>query len=157
MARLLAEEKNCSLVEERVIDDAEEDLSDSEYIAQVFPPATPDENASDVGDVKEENDDDVFAAAIADALREASEEEEEEPSGDDEGSEGDGSGSGSGSGSDSGEDEDDDDEEYSGAKKLVDDEIRQLETAIAKKNEDIAKVTNIALKASLLWSHVEES
>lgn len=153
VARLLAEEKNCSRVEERVIEDAAEDLSDSEYIAQVFPPATPDENASDAGDVKEENDDEIFAAAIADALREASEEEEEEEEEEEAsegGSDGEGSGSGSGSGSDSGEDEDDDDEEYSGAKKLVDDEIRQLETAIAKKNEDIAKVTNVALKTRFI-------
>ncbi|KAG8822942.1 hypothetical protein FRC19_004936 [Serendipita sp. 401] len=147
VSRLLAEEKHCTRVDERVIDDAVEDLSDSEYIAQVFPPEVTME--SDGGEGKEENDDDLFAAAIEQALQDASDEDEEDSEDSDEdGDEGDegGSVSGSGSGSGSGSDEDEDDEEYSGAMKLVGDEIKQLQAAIMKKNEDIAKVTNNALK-----------
>jgi TATA-binding protein-associated factor Taf7 len=122
-----------------------------------MPPQSPDEGEFNNGEVKEENDDDAFAAAIEQALQQGSDEdddedEEEEESGEegvegeDDGDEDGASDSGSGSGSASGSDDDEDDEEYSGAKKLLDDEIKQLEVAIAKKNEDIAKVTNVALK-----------
>lgn len=118
-----------------------------------MPPQTPDMEGSDGGENeggKEENDDDAFAAAIELALQGPADSEEEEEDDEEEGDSGqddegdDDSGSESGSGSES--DEDEDDEEYSGAKKLLDDEIKQLENAIAKKNADIAKVTNNALK-----------
>jgi transcription initiation factor TFIID subunit 7 len=111
----------------------------------------------DGGTVKEENDDDAFAAVIERALQQASDEDEDEDeSGSEDGEDGendedqeDGA-SDSESASGSASDDDEDDEEYSGAKKLVDDEIRQLESAIAKKNADIAKVTNAALKVRLM-------
>lgn len=169
--RLLAEEKGATNVEESkhvvltcwvfansllvIFEDADPELSDSEYLSKVMPaPATPNE---DTNMVKEENDDDAFAAVIERALQQGSEdeeedsEEEEESDEDEDQEEGD---SDSGSASGSGSDEDEDDEEYSGAKKLVDDEIRQLESAIAKKNADIAKVTNMALKVRLPFSFV---
>jgi TATA-binding protein-associated factor Taf7 len=120
-----------------------------------MPPESPDEG-SEMGDVKEENEDDAFAAIIEQALQEGSDDDDEDDDDDsddeDDGDDGDrddddgGSASGSGSGSGSGSDADEDDEEYSGAMKLLADEIRHLEAAIAKKNEDIAKVTNVALK-----------
>jgi transcription initiation factor TFIID subunit 7 len=140
-----------------LFEDEDPDLSDSEYLQRVMPPQSPDEGEFNNGEGKEENDDDVFAAAIEQALQQGSDDDDEEDEdGDESGEEGvdgeedgdeDGaSDSGSGSGSASGSDDDEDDEEYSGAKKLLDDEIKQLEVAIAKKNEDIAKVTNVALK-----------
>ncbi|PVF98806.1 hypothetical protein CPB86DRAFT_784446 [Serendipita vermifera] len=153
--RLLSEEKNGVHVEETLFEDADPDASDSEFLRKVMPPESPDEG-SEMGDVKEENEDDAFAAIIEQALQEASDDDDEDDDDDDSEDEDDdddgdrdddgGSASGSGSGSGSGSDADEDDEEYSGAMKLVADEIRHLEAAIAKKNEDIAKVTNVALK-----------
>lgn len=139
-----------------IFEDADPDLSDSEYLARVMPPKDPEADE----DAKEADDDDAFAAAIARAVEQRSDEEEDEDESgsddedDEEGDEDDEEGaSDSESASGSATDEDEDDEEYSGAKKLVDDEIRQLESAIAKKNADIAKVTNVALKVcfSLLY------
>lgn len=117
-----------------------------------MPPQSPDDDEFGDGEVKEENDDDAFAAAIEQALQQGSDEDDEdEDDSEEEGADGDddedgASDSGSGSGTASASDDDEDDEEYSGAKKLLDDEIKQLQVAIAKKNEDIAKVTNMALK-----------
>jgi len=136
-------------------------MSDSEYIRRVMPPQSPGEGDLNDGEMREENDDDAFAAAIEQALQEGSDEDDEDDEDDEEDEEIEGeeegegeedgiSESGSGSVSGSGSDDDEDDEEYSGAKKLLDDEIKQLQVAIAKKNEDIAKVTNVALKVSLL-------
>lgn len=144
-----------------MFEDEDPDLSDSEYLRRVMPPQSPDDGHLGNGEVKEENDDDAFAAAIEQALQQGSDgddddDEDDDESGDESGDDGmdkeheDGvSDSGSASGSASGSDDDEDDEEYSGAKKLLDDEIKQLEVAIAKKNEDIAKVTNVALKVRI--------
>lgn len=109
------------------------------------------ENAKD-----QANDDDLFAQELEKALQGDSEDDDEdEDDDDDEGVEGaeegdededDDDDDDDESVSGSGTDEDEDDEEYSGAKKVLDDEIKQLETAINKKNQDIAAVQHVALK-----------
>jgi transcription initiation factor TFIID subunit 7 len=102
------------------------------------------------------NDDDLFAQELEKALQGDSEDEDEDD--DDEDDEDGAEGAEEGDDDDdddddddesvsgSGTDEDEDDEEYSGAKKVLDDEIKQLETAINKKNQDIAAVQHVALK-----------
>ena len=112
------------------------------------------------------NDDDLFAQELEKALQGDSEDDDDDDDDedDDEGVEG-----GEGdededeeddedeSVSGSGTDEDEDDEEYSGAKKVLDDEIKQLETAINKKNQDIAAVQHVALKVPIILHHSSQN
>jgi len=111
------------------------------------------------------NDDDLFAQELEKALQGDSEEDEEDD--DDEGDEDDveaeegdeddeDEDDDDESVSGSGTDEDEDDEEYSGAKKVLDDEIKQLETAINKKNQDIAAVQHVALKVPSILHRVSQ-
>jgi len=109
------------------------------------------------------NDDDLFAQELEKALQGDSEDDDDDDDdedddedgvegqedGDDDDDDDDDDESVSGSGTD----EDEDDEEYSGAKKVLDDEIKQLETAINKKNQDIAAVQHVALKVTFSFRH----
>ncbi|KAL0069791.1 hypothetical protein AAF712_003061 [Marasmius tenuissimus] len=136
--------QRCSNVE--VLENVNPDLSDSEFIEREEPidaptpavsdlgdAATPgdmnghDEDAEDDDDEPEGDIDEELAAELAEALHDEEGDDEEEDDDDE---------------SDEEEDDDDDDDEDAQARKLLNEEIRDLEAAVAKKNSEIASSAN---------------
>ena len=137
-----------------IIEDADPNASDSEFMDPI--PVDETMGSEEESAKEQANDDDLFAQELEKALQGDSDEDDDEDDEDEDDDEGvDGAEEGDDDDDDddddesvsgSGTDEDEDDEEYSGAKKVLDDEIKQLETAINKKNQDIAAVQHVALK-----------
>jgi len=143
--RLLYEDSLAAEVKYDVLDNVNPDLSDSEFIEKEEPLDAPTPAISDMGDAatpggdgdEEEGDDDEegegdideeLAAELDQALV-----DEDEAGGDEEEDEDD----------ESEEDEDEDeDDELVQARKLLSEEIRDLEAAVTKKNNEIASSAN---------------
>ena len=131
-----------------VLENVNPDLSDSEFIEQEVPLDAPTPAVSDLGDAQtpgdlgdgdeyegEENDDEVegdIDEELAAELDLALENEDEDEDGDDEDDDDD---------SDEDDSEDEDDEEVQ-ARKLLSEEVRDLEAAVAKKRNEIANSGN---------------
>ncbi|KIJ54805.1 hypothetical protein M422DRAFT_153140 [Sphaerobolus stellatus SS14] len=156
--RLLAEDSQSQRVEYVVLDNVNPDLSDSEFIEpegtgmeeeeemrDEMEPATPaqvageeGEEGEDEGDEEDEDEeegdiDEELAAELAREMGEDMEEQEEE---EEEGSE-----------SESDEDDDEEeDEEAAEARKLLLEEIRDLEAAISRKESEISASVNPIIK-----------
>ncbi|KAL0946675.1 hypothetical protein HGRIS_012864 [Hohenbuehelia grisea] len=149
--RLLDKDALASEVKYEILDNVNPDLSDSEYIERAEPLDAPTPAVSDMGDAAtpgadhgdddDEDDDDDEAdgdideelaaeldLALGDDGDEVDDDGEEE---EDESEE---------------EEEDDEDDEVSEAKKLLNSEIRDLEDAIARKNQAIASSSNPLIK-----------
>ncbi|KAH8827068.1 TAFII55 protein conserved region-domain-containing protein [Flagelloscypha sp. PMI_526] len=140
--RLLDEDTLAEDVQYEILENVNPDLSDSEFIereetvdptaasdmgdaATPAPPADQD-SSSDDGGIDEE-----LAAALDEALEDDDSNASSNESGDDE----------------SGDDDiDSGDEEQSQARKLLSDEIRDLENAVAKKEKEVASTTNALIK-----------
>jgi hypothetical protein len=134
-----------------ILENVNPDLSDSEFIEQNEPIDAPtpalgsdlgdaSTPMADFGDGEEEDDDDDegegdidedLAAELDLALEEGDEEDDEDESEDDE------------------EDDDDDDEDVQ-SRKLLNEEIRDLEAAVAKKENEIASSVNPLIKVRCL-------
>ncbi|KZT68148.1 hypothetical protein DAEQUDRAFT_728183 [Daedalea quercina L-15889] len=150
--RLLEEDALADQVQYDVLDNVNPDLSDSEYIEKENPmDATPGFAGSDAGDAPtpgpdhgEEGEeghegdgegdiDEELAAeldlALGDEEAEADDEEADEESEEEED-----------------DDDDDDDDEAAQARKLLNEEIRDLEAAVAKKGSEIASSANPLIK-----------
>ncbi|KAM6500392.1 TAFII55 protein conserved region domain containing protein [Amanita muscaria] len=147
--RLLYEDSLATEVKYDVLENVNPDLSDSEFIEKEEPLDAPTPAISDLGDAAtpggdgDENDeeeeaegdiDEELAAELDQALVD---EDEAAGYGDDEDDDDD----------ESEEDEDeDDDDELVQARKLLNEEIRDLEAAVAKKNNEIASSANPLIK-----------
>ncbi|PBK69955.1 hypothetical protein ARMSODRAFT_935864 [Armillaria solidipes] len=147
--RLLEEDSLATEVKYEVLENVNPDLSDSEFIEreEAIDAATP--AISDLGDAATPGGD------IGEYEGEGDEEEEEEPDGDideelaaeldlalgDE-EQGDGDEDEDDEDDESEEDEDDEDDEEAQARKLLNEEIRDLEAAVAKKGNEIASSSN---------------
>ncbi|KAJ6502347.1 TAFII55 protein conserved region-domain-containing protein [Mycena sanguinolenta] len=146
--RLLDEDSIASEVKYDILENVNPDLSDSEFIEREEPIDAPTPAISDGGDVvgggdtreddedSEESDepdgeiDEELAAeldlALGDEEGDGDDEDEDDESDED--------------------DEDDDDDEVSQSRKLLNEEIRDLEAAVAKKENEIASSANILIK-----------
>ncbi|KAK0499749.1 TAFII55 protein conserved region-domain-containing protein [Armillaria luteobubalina] len=146
--RLLEEDSLATEVKYEVLENVNPDLSDSEFIErEAIDAATP--AISDLGDAATPGGD------MGEYEGEGDEEEEEEPDGDideelaaeldlalgDE-EQGDGDEDEDDEDDESEEDEDDEDDEEAQARKLLNEEIRDLEAAVAKKGNEIASSSN---------------
>ncbi|KAJ6623501.1 TAFII55 protein conserved region-domain-containing protein [Mycena sp. CBHHK59/15] len=147
--RLLDEDSMASEVRYDILENVNPDLSDSEFIERDEPVDAPTPAISDSGDVfaggdaaedEDEGDDsdepdgdidEELAAELDLALG------DEEGDGDDEDDEDDESEE---------DDEDDDDDEAVQSRKLLNEEIRDLEAAVAKKGNEIASSANLLIK-----------
>ncbi|KAK1232051.1 hypothetical protein PQX77_004810 [Marasmius sp. AFHP31] len=144
--RLLEADNMASDVKYEVLENVNPDLSDSEFIEREEPIDAPTPAISDLGDAATPGDmnghdedaedddgepegdiDEELAAELAEALHDEEGDEEEEDDDDE---------------SDEEEDDDDDDDEDAQARKLLNEEIRDLEAAVAKKNSEIASSAN---------------
>jgi len=138
-----------------ILENVNPDLSDSEFIEQDQPldaptPAISDtadtQTPGDLGEGDEEEDDNEeemegdIDEELAAELDLALENDDEEENGDDEDDEDD---------SDDSESEDDDDDE-SQARKLLNEEVRDLEAAVAKKRNEIAASSNPLIRVRRL-------
>ncbi|KAF4603806.1 hypothetical protein EYR40_000977 [Pleurotus pulmonarius] len=146
--RLLDEDAAAAEVQYEILENVNPDLSDSEFIERAEPldaptpavsdggdPTTPGPDGGDMdGDEDEEGEGDIdeeLAAELDMALGDEGGEDEEEEEEDDDSEE---------------EDEDDEDDEDAQARKLLNEEIRDLEAAVAKKNHEIASSANPLIK-----------
>ncbi|ESK87158.1 transcription initiation factor tfiid 55 kda subunit [Moniliophthora roreri MCA 2997] len=145
--RLLEADNMASEIKYEVLDNVNPDLSDSEFIEREEPIDAPTPAISDTGDAptpgdmnegeeegegggdeeEPEGDIDEELAAELDLALGDEEEADEEDDDDDESEE---------------EEDDDDDDDDSQARKLLNEEIRDLEAAVAKKNSEIASSAN---------------
>ncbi|KIY43586.1 hypothetical protein FISHEDRAFT_68015 [Fistulina hepatica ATCC 64428] len=153
--RLLDEDSLASGMKYEILDNVNPDLSDSEFIeredepmdastpgvSDLGEPMTPGADAEDYGEAEEEGEEDdeddeaideELAAELNLALEEGEdegdEEEEEEESEEED------------------DDDDDDDEEDVQARKLLNEEINDLEAAVAKKKNEVSTTMNPILK-----------
>ncbi|KAF8509428.1 TAFII55 protein conserved region-domain-containing protein [Hysterangium stoloniferum] len=147
--RLLAEDAKSSKVTYDVLDNVNPDLSDSEFIDPEEPtmeadvemdgefavPTYPMEDDEEEEE-EEEEEGDIDEELAAELAREMGEE------GDEEGSQSDASDESS----EAGDDDDDEDEEVVQAKKLLLEEIRDLEVAVARKETEISTSVNPLIK-----------
>ncbi|KII88371.1 hypothetical protein PLICRDRAFT_41538 [Plicaturopsis crispa FD-325 SS-3] len=150
--RLLEEDAMATEVKYDILDNVNPDLSDSEFLEQEEPQDAPTPFiGSDMGDAptpsgdvgepdaeegdeeEEEGDDDIDEDLAAELDLALGDDDEEGEEGDDEEEEEEEE--------DSEDDEDDDDEEVQ-ARKLLNEEIRDLEAAVAKKGNEIASSAN---------------
>ncbi|PPQ63050.1 hypothetical protein CVT24_005905 [Panaeolus cyanescens] len=151
--RLLDEDALASEVKYDILENVNPDLSDSEFIDQEVPLDAPTPAVSDLGDMQtpgdlgegeedeelEENEEEVEGdideelAAELDLALENDEDDEDEGDDEDE---------------DDSEDEEseDEDDEHSQARRLLNEEIRDLEAAVAKKGSEIASSSNPLIK-----------
>ncbi|KAF5380994.1 hypothetical protein D9615_004071 [Tricholomella constricta] len=154
--RLLDEDALASEVKYEILDNVNPDLSDSEFIEREEPldaptpaisdmgePQTPGYDMGDEGDEEEEEGDeeeggegDIDEELAAELDLALGDEEDEEGDGDDEEEE---------ESEEEEEDEDEDDEDVQ-ARKLINEEIRDLEAAVAKKGREIASSANPLIK-----------
>ncbi|KAG7088407.1 hypothetical protein E1B28_012404 [Marasmius oreades] len=144
--RLLEADNMATEIKYEVLDNVNPDMSDSEFIEREEPVDAPTPAISDMGDAGTPGDlnghdeegengdedpegdiDEELAAeldlALNDEEEEGDEEEEEEEDSDE-------------------EDDDDDDDEDAQSRKLLNEEIRDLEAAVAKKNSEISSSAN---------------
>ncbi|KAG6814531.1 hypothetical protein H0H92_000057 [Tricholoma furcatifolium] len=150
--RLLDEDAMASEVKYEILDNVNPDLSDSEFIEREEPidaptpaisdagePQTPGYDMGDEGDDREdlgeeeeavEGDIDEELAAELDLAM--ADEDEDEGEGEDEDEDE----------SEEDEDDEDDDDEDAQARKLLNEEVRDLEAAVAKKNREISSSAN---------------
>ncbi|KAJ7510072.1 TAFII55 protein conserved region-domain-containing protein [Mycena galericulata] len=148
--RLLDEDSLASEVKYDILENVNPDLSDSEFIEREEPIDAPTPAISDPGDAftggdaqeeGEEDDDDSdepdgdideeLAAELDLALGDEEGDGDDEDEDDDESEE---------------DDEDDDDDEAAQSRKLLNEEIRDLEAAVAKKGNEIANSANLLIK-----------
>ncbi|KAG6867028.1 hypothetical protein C0991_003945 [Blastosporella zonata] len=155
--RLLDEDALASEVKYEILDNVNPDLSDSEFMEREEPVDAPTPAISDMGepqtpgyDMGDEEDereedaadeeggegdiDEELAAELDLAM--ADEDEDDEGDGDDEDDE---------ESEEEEEDEDDDDEDVQ-ARKLINEEVRDLEAAVAKKGREVASSANPLIK-----------
>ncbi|KAF9069821.1 TAFII55 protein conserved region-domain-containing protein [Rhodocollybia butyracea] len=141
--RLIEEDALATEIQYDVLENVNPDLSDSEFIEREEPLDAPTPAISDLGDAatpgailgdedeeeeeeEAEQDGDIdeeLAAELDLALGDEDDEDDDEDDSDD-------------------EEDDDDDDEQSQAKKLLNEEIRDLEAAVAKKGNEIASSAN---------------
>ncbi|KAF9052906.1 TAFII55 protein conserved region-domain-containing protein [Panaeolus papilionaceus] len=134
-----------------ILENVNPDLSDSEFIDQEVPLDAPTPAVSDLGDVQtpgdigegeeedepEENEEEIEGdideelAAELDLALENDEDEDDDDEGEDDSEE---------------EESEDDDDEDSQARRLLNEEIRDLEAAVAKKGSEIASSSNPLIK-----------
>lgn len=147
-----------------ILENVNPDLSDSEFIEREEPLDAPTPAISDMGDPSTPGGDMGYGE---EGEGESSEEEEEQEGdideelaaeldlalGDEEDEEGDGDDEDDDDDSDEEEDEDDDDDEMVQSRKLLNEEIRDLEAAVAKKGKEIASSANplIRVRISILY------
>lgn len=141
-----------------ILENVNPDLSDSEFIERDEPIDAPTPAISDMGeaatpgdygepgDGSSDEDGDIDEQLVAE-LDQAFGDEEEEDGDDDDDDDDD---------SDEEEEDDDDDDETSQARKLLNEEIRDLEAAVAKKGNEIASSVNPLIKVwgFLLFYHL---
>lgn len=137
-----------------ILDNVNPDLSDSEFIERDEPLDAPTPAISDLGeaqtpgddlgDMEDEGDEDEDEGAEGDIDEELAA-ELDLALGDEEDEDGDGDDEDDDEESEEDEDEDEDDEDVQ-ARKLVNEEIRDLEAAVAKKGKEIASSANPLIK-----------
>ncbi|KAF8587426.1 hypothetical protein K439DRAFT_1630721 [Ramaria rubella] len=147
--RLLGEDANATKVEYELLENVNPDLSDSEFIDAEEPamdagpemdgefavPALPIEDDDEEDDEEEEGDiDEELAAELAREMGEEGDEDASDSDASDESSE------------EGAEDDEDEDEEIVQAKKLLLEEIRDLEAAVARKETEISTSVNSLVK-----------
>ncbi|KAJ7273328.1 TAFII55 protein conserved region-domain-containing protein [Mycena rebaudengoi] len=145
--RLLDEDSMATEVKYDILENVNPDLSDSEFIERDEPmdaptPAISDSGDHAAGDAPEEDEGDDDSEPDGDIDEELAAEldlalGDEEGDGDDEDDEDDESEE---------EDEDEDDDEAVQSRKLLNEEIRDLEAAVAKKGNEIANSANLLIK-----------
>ncbi|KAG5724015.1 Transcription initiation factor TFIID subunit 7 [Termitomyces sp. T112] len=155
--RLLAEDSLATEIKYDVLDNVNPDLSDSEFIEREEPIDAPTPAISDSGepqtpgyDLGDEADerDDADAAEEEDVEADIDEElaaELDLAMADDDDDEGDGDDEDDEESEEDEEDEDDDDEDVQ-ARKLINEEVRDLEAAVAKKGREVASSANPLIK-----------
>ncbi|KAG5634620.1 hypothetical protein H0H81_001368 [Sphagnurus paluster] len=150
--RLLDEDALAAEVKYEILENVNPDLSDSEFIEREEPLDAPTPAISDMGepqtpgydmgdDADEGEDEDGGDADIDEELAA----ELDLALGDEDGDEGDGDDEDDDESDEEEEDDDDDDEEVQ-ARKLINEEIRDLEAAVAKKDREIASSANPLIK-----------
>lgn len=151
--RLLDEDALASEVKYEILENVNPDLSDSEFIGRDEPLDAPTPAISDLGEAQtpgddlgdmedegegEEDEGDIDEELAAELDLALGDEEDEEGDGDDEEEDEEDE-------SEDDEDEDEDDEDVQ-ARKLINEEIRDLEAAVAKKGKEIASSANPLIK-----------
>ncbi|KAF5365692.1 hypothetical protein D9758_003276 [Tetrapyrgos nigripes] len=149
--RLLDEDSLASEIKYEILENVNPDLSDSEFIEQEHPIDAPTPAISDMGDAP--------TPGVADGEDEGDQDEEEQDGDIDEdlaaeldlalGDEGEGDEEGDDDDDDDEseeDDDDDDDDDDAQSRKLLNEEIRDLEAAVAKKESEIASSANPLIK-----------
>ncbi|KAG6860932.1 hypothetical protein C0995_005887 [Termitomyces sp. Mi166 len=153
--RLLAEDSLATEIKYEVLDNVNPDLSDSEFIERDEPPTPaisdtgePQTPGYDIGDEADERED--AAAADEEEAGEADIDEElaaelDLAMADEDGEDEDGEDDDDDESEEDEEDDDDDDEDVQ-ARKLINEEVRDLEAAVAKKRREVASSANPLIK-----------